>query len=179
LSSEEEVYDYAESTDSLTEIWERSGEDAETDTKSRRPRKAASVKLSDDVKLAIRVARSSDATLTQLTALVDATDASDIERVVAATLKNKDDLKQSISWLNAVSKIKDPMALALEVSTLALQDVDRLVSIASLLGNLGAPVKGIKRTDISRSLLPVSQAVASLSTANKKVLAEISELLGG
>jgi len=178
LSSEEQtVYDYSQSTDALTEIFENSGEDSET-AKTRRPRRAASAKLSDDVKLAIRVARSSDETLAKLAALVDATDASDIERVVAATLKNQDDLTQSISWLNEVSQIKDSMALALEVSTLALQDVDRLVSVASVLGNLGAPVKGIKRTDISRSLLPVSQAVANLSTANKKVLTEILELLG-
>jgi len=173
------VYDYAESTDALAEVWERTNEAEEPKGSTRgRPRKTGASKLSDDVRLAIKVARANDAVLTQLAALVDVVDKTDIERVVAGAIKQQDDLKTSIQWLINAAKVKDPMELALEVSTLAIQDVDRLVAVASVISTIGEPVS-VRRADVSRALLPVAQSIAGLTPANKKAMTEIVDLLGG
>jgi hypothetical protein len=182
--AEDEVFDFSNTTDGLglTVADEVENNDTDLDTEpkagTRRPRKSGS-RLSSEVRLAIRIARADSAMLDRLASVVGVSDGKDVEAVVSGVFKNLDELRSSLKWLAGAALVSNPMELALEVSTLALQDSDQFVSAVNTLSIVGEDVASVKRSDISKSLLPVSQIIAGLSNKQKSTLTEATALLEG
>jgi hypothetical protein len=132
-------------------------------------------KVSNDVRVAVKVVTAPREVKTLLSKIVKTPDSDPLD-LVAAVLRDAETVTDAIEWLVAESDKSDGMEVALDVSNLYATEPERLRSIADLLADIGA-IDQVRKSDLGKSLLPCAQAIHNMKNTYAKTFAQIVEVL--